>query len=156
MNRISISIRGQASLPLWTQYCVASYINKHYSPKEWKLWLFDGFIWFFSAFKGTVVYQKYFVTRFIAQSNHHVRTEKIREKKQLATYFLLCTGIHLQIWHPFSLPPISYYVFVEFTLFVISYRTNTFLSSIKKRLKWSFFLVFSQCICGDCFVKWSV
>ena len=55
-------------------------------------------------------------------------------KKQLATYFLLCTGIHLQIWHPFSLPPI-HLLFVECTLFVISYRTNTILSSIKEKFE---------------------
>ena len=114
---------------------------------------FYGFVWIFSTFKGTVVYQKYFVRRFIEQSNHHVRTEKIREKKQLATYFLLCTGIHLQIWHPFSLPPISYYVFVEFTLFVISYRTNTILSSIKRKFLYFLGAYVVIALCNEAYNK---
>ena len=80
------------------------------------------------------MYQKYFVRRFIAQSNHHVRTEKIREKNswQLTSYcaqaFTCRFGTHF-------LSLLSLIICRMYTLcHIVSYK-HYFVFNKKRRIK---------------------
>ena len=138
------------------EYCVTAVTNEQYSLLEWKFWLFNRFVWFFSMYfqRDSSVPKVFCYTLHCTKQSPRTHRENTR-KKTVGNLLLIVHRHSLADLAPIFFP--SYLLlFVECTLFVISYRTNTFLSSIKKRLKWSFFLVFSQCLCGDCFVKWSV
>ena len=141
--------------PPWKQYCVASVTNKHYSLKEIKKSTFQWICMNLQYFQRDSSVPKVFCyTLHCTKQSPRTHRENTR-KKTVGNLLLIVHRHSLADLAPIFSP--SYLLlFVECTLFVISYRTNTFLSSIKKRLKWSFFLIFSRCLCGDCYVKWSV